>query len=284
MAILTTAEYQSYTGATLTGDQTTYVNALIPVVQNEIETYLDRLLNAQDWKEWHCMDSCVLVDQYPVNSVKYIGSLRNVATFDDLTYTYEVTETELNIVDSALNTTTITFGGAIAVLTDIKTAVELAFPAITMTIVAGFENMSYKLLKAASGRYVYGAERVDCSTQITDHRTMSFVWDTAMLCYDVMDLLVPNYLYIVYNAGYATADMPPILKMIAVNCIKDILTRQGMGSAGVVSGIYKSESITNYSYTLFDNAGTNTSNIASIVQKYYGDLEPFRKKTIDGGC
>ena len=35
---------------------------------------------------------------------------------------------------------------------------------------------------------------------------------------------------------------------------------------------------------LFDNAGTNTSNIASIVSKYYGDLEPFRKKTIDGGC
>jgi len=282
MAIITTAEYQSYTGTTLTPAQTTYVNSLIPVVQNQIETYLDRLLDAQDYSEWYKYSRHLVLRQYPVNNVKFIGGVDEVANFDSEDYNYEITPTALYVTDNTLTTTTITFGGAITTLTDIKTAVEAALP-VVLTINSGYANLSYKLLRVGTGREVMGAKRNDCKTKLIEdeNRTLEFIMDAGFVFFTSLDYTSDTNVFVVYNAGYAEASIPQAIKMVAVNSIKDILNIQGFSSEGVISGIYQMESITNYSYALANGAQWKGSmDIASIVSKYYGDLDPFRKKTI----
>jgi len=282
MAIITNSEYQAYTGTTLDVAQTAYVTSLIPVVGNQIEVYLDRLLDEATYYEWYNYSNNVVLRQYPVTRILYIGSKDKVAEFDDTTYTYEIKSNALYVTDGSLTTTTVTFGGAISTLTDIKTAIELAIPAITMTIASGYATMSYKLLKVGTGRDVIGAVRRDAQTKLTEDENRTLFFNT----YDWFDGYYDDCepylnLFVVYSAGYAEADIPPAIKMVAVNIIKDVLSIQGMGSDGVLSGLYQSENITNYSYSLANGVTWNGSvDIASIFNKYSGDLDPFRKKVV----
>ena len=283
MAILTVAEYQSYTGTTLDVAQTAYVTSLIPVVQNQVQTYLDRILDVADYSEWYNFSSDVVLRQYPVNYIKYLGSKNKVASFDDTTYTYELKADGLYVTDATITTTTVTFGGAITTLTDIKTAIEVAIPAITLTIVSGFETMSYKLLQVGTGRDVIGAERRDAQTKLIEdeNRTLHFNTYDGFSYWFEGDCEPYRNLFVVYSAGYATADIPPAIKMVCVNIIKDVLNIQGLGASTGLSGLYQSESITNYSYSLANGVTwTGSVDIASIFNKYSGDLDPFRKKVV----
>jgi translation elongation factor EF-Ts len=78
-------------------------------------------------------------------------------------------------------------------------------------------------------------------------------------------------IYIVYNAGYATADVPAALKQITSNIIKDCTKVV----SGKLSTLMKSESLTNYSYTLSDS-----STINEVVSNYSMELDFYRKKSI----
>jgi hypothetical protein len=282
MAILTVAEYETYTGTTLDAEGTTYVTNMIPIVQNQIETYLDRLLDKQDYSEWYTYRSDVILRQYPVNNIRYIGSTAQVATFDLDTNTYEITATELNVTDASLVTTVVTFGGAITTLTDIKTAIEVALPALTMTIVAGYENMSYKLLKVGTGVDVLGAIRRDAKTKLVEdeNRTVQFdgcygVWGW-FDSYSYNGVIYPSSylnLFMVYNAGYETADVPPAIKMACSNTIRDMKQVNDTN----LNSMLQSESITNYSYSL----GSGVIDwIHQELKRYYSDLDPFVKKVI----
>ena len=187
------------------------------------------------------------------------------------------------MTDSSLTTTTVTFGGAITTLTDIKTAIEAAIPAITLTIVSGYDTMSYKLLKVGTGRQVVGAKRSDAQTKLTEdeNRTVEFITCNDFAVWYNTDYTSDVNLFMAYNAGYETSDMPKALKMIVVNIIKDILNIQGMGTQGVLSGLYQGESITNFSYQLASGiTWTGSVDISSIVMKYSSNLEPFVKKVV----
>ena len=283
MPIITVNEYKSYTGTTLDAAQTAYVNSLIPVVGNQIETYLDRILDVADYYEWYNYSNNVVLRQYPVNAIKYLGSKDQVATFDDENYTYEIKTDGLYVTDSNITTTTVTFGGAITTLTDIKTAIELAIPAITMTIGTGYTTMSYKLLKVGTGRDVIGAVRRDAQTKLTEDENRTLSLTTYDGFYGWFDYDCEPYLnlFVVYNAGYSEANIPPAIKMVAVNIIKDVLNIQGLGSGTGLSGLYQAENITNFSYQLANGVTWNGSvDIASIFNKYSGDLQPFVKKVV----
>lgn len=275
MALLTTAEYESYTNTTLTPAETTYVNTLIGIVQDQIETYCDRKLDATDYLEWYKYSRYLVLRQYPVNHIKYVGELDLVGSFDSEDYNYEWTSTALYITDNTLTTTTITFGGAITTLTDIKTAVELALPAITLTINSGYTNLNYKLIRVGTGRDIYGAKRNDCQTKLVEdeNRTVEFVMDSGFVFFTSADTVCDTNVLMVYNAGWATADMPEALKQIAVNIIKDIMNIQTAG----MTGLYQSETITNYSYTLGQNV---TQYVGKELDKYTDLLQPFVKKTV----
>lgn len=280
MILCNSTEYASLAGVTLTPAQTATVNTLIPVVQDQIETYLDRLLDAQTYYEWYDYGKVIMLEQYPVNQVKLIAAVKEVAYFSSDNYTYEIKCSNttgipqyLYITDGTLTTTTITFGGAITTLTDIKTAVEAAIPAITLTINSGYTLLNYKLLRKGTSKKLYGAERIDCLTKVEDNRSLTFLADAEFFFYSTIDLGTSVIVYIVYNAGFSCTDMPYPIKMVAVNTIKDIMN---ISSAGL-TGLYQSETITNYSYTLGANV---TAYVHQELSKYYGDLDPFRKKTV----
>lgn len=273
MAIITAADYASITNTTLTPAQTANVNVLIPMVQNSMELYCDRLFDAQDYSEWLEYSKYVTLSAYPVTQMKYIGYLSKCAAFDLTTYTYEITPTALYVTDSNLTTTTVTFGGAIAVLTDIKTAIEALIPTLTLTIDSGMGNISYKLLKVGTGKQIYYAARSDVQTILRDNRSLEFYLDAYFIYAWPTDFITDTQLYVVYTAGYTSATMPKALQRICANCIKDITNAQTAN----VSGLYSHEQITNYAYTLADNVAEN---VGQELKKYYGDLDPFVRHVI----
>ena len=277
MALVTVSEVKSYTS--LGDGDDAIITTLIPAVSSSIENYCDRLFDAQDYSVWTCYSNEIMLENYPINYVKFIGYVNEVAVFTDTTdnnqYTYEVTASRelgtlvsLAITDNALTTTTFAFA-TYTNLTLLKAAVELAIPAITMTITSGFETMSYKLLKQGTGRYLYGAERSNATTMITDNRTLVIMQSLDFLFNS--DLYMTTPIYIVYNAGYATADVPAALKQITSNIIKDCVKVV----SSKLTGLMKSESLTNYSYTLSDS-----STINEVVSNYSMELDFYRKKSI----
>jgi hypothetical protein len=285
MPILTLAEFKTLTNTTSAGNDA-YITSLLPVVQDQIENYCDRLFTQQDYIEWYKYSEIVLLKQYPVNNVKYIGYLTQFAGFTPLTgYTYEITDTGIVITNDTTFTATTFLFTTYGTLLALKTAIEAAIPAITMTILSGYDNYNYRLLRTGTGYTVYGATRLDAMTYLDDNRSLKFITDYSAYFLMSTEIDCNLDLMVIYNAGYGT--VPNGLKFIACNIIKDILAIQvGTSVAtggGVVSGIYKSESVDDYSYTLADpgnNTSFNTVNISQVVSKYYGDLDYYKKLTV----
>jgi len=276
MGIITAADYATLTNQTLTPAQTVYVNALIPVVQDEIERYCDRYFDSADYLEWFKYSKYIVLRQYPVTAIKYLGELDEVGVFSNSTdYTYEFTSTTLKVTDGNLSTTTITFGGAISNLTDIKTAFELAYPLVTLTITSGYNLLSYKLIRPGTGTSIMGAKRNDCQTKLIEdeNRTLEIMMDSAFQFWVATDYTTDVNVFIAYTAGYSSTTMPKMLQMVMCNIVKDVMNIQSAG----ITGLYESETITNYSYKLGANV---TAYVGQEITKYYGDLEVFRKRVI----
>ena len=271
MAIITTADYETLTNSTLDAQESAYVTAMIPVVQDQIERYCDRKFDVATYYEWYKYAKFVLLNQYPINNVYYIGSPVNAGTFSNDDYNYQITDTGLTITDDAFTSNTLTFGGAVANLTDIKTWVEANYPLITLDIVSGYASLRYQFLRTGTGREIIGTTRNDIQTKLleSENRTLEILRDSYTMMWDSCE----TNLHIVYNAGYAEADMPYMLQNIMVNIIKDV---KNINDAGI-TGLYQSENITNYSYSL--GAGV-TEYVGKELDKYSADLDYFKKKYI----
>lgn len=273
MAILSLADYRTLTN-TVSGTDDAYITELLAVVQSQMESYCDRLFDAQNYSQWYKYSHYIVLREYPVNSVKFIGTLQKLATFSSDDYNYEVTSTALNITDGSLTTTTITFGGAISVLTDIKTAVEAAIPGLTLTIDTGYANISYKLLRVGTGKDMYGAVRSDCQTKLIEdeNRTLELLADSSFLFFYATDFCTDINMYVVYNAGYTSTTMPLDLQMICANIVHDM----SLIESADVTGIYKSETLGDYSYTLADQTQINEL----IFTKYSKALDAYVKMVV----
>ena len=293
MSILTLATYKSLTGTTSAVNDT-LINSLIAPVQDQIEQYTDRKFDAADYFEWFPYTSNLFVKQFPINYVKYLGYSAYVAQFDSDDYNYQITPTGIVVTSSVTFTSTTFLFATYANLTLLKTAIELALPAITLTIQAGYETMNYRLLKLGTGRQVYGAEKYDITTSV-DNSESNFVQlqpgigDAYPIAWGIVN---DRPLLLVYNGGYAYADMPSGLQLIMANVIKEIVSSLTAGGSGSnssgsgITGIYKSESIGDYSYTLADGGTTvngsviGAADVAKFVSKFSDDLYVYKKKII----
>ena len=284
--IITLAQYKTLTNTSSTANDT-YISNLLAPVQSLIEVYLDRKLDSCDYFEWVRFNNPILTTEYPLNTLKFIGSKYKVATFsntDTETYNYSINSVGIDVmVDSTFTTTSFLFA-TYATLTALKTAIEAAFPFITMTIETGYTTLNYRYLKEGTGVDIYGAKRLSTTSQIFDNRTLklsecNFLTDCCVGCSDV---------YIIYNAGYTATTMPPALQLITANIIKNILTIDSVTNAAnaggnVITGLLQSETIGNYSYSLGNSLlGDSISllDIGKVVARFEADLYPWRKKTI----
>ena len=267
--ILTLADYRTLTN-TVSGIDDSYITELLTVVQSQIENFCDRKFDSQDYSEWYKYSRYLILREYPVTNVKFLGTLQKMATFSSDDYNYELTNTALNVTDNTLTTTTVTFGGAITTLTDIKTAIETAIPTITLTIDSGYTNASYKLLRVGTGKDVYGAVRSVAQTKLIEDesRTLELLADSSFIFFYASDYCTDVNMYLVYTAGYTASTMPLDLQMVEANIVSDISNAQTSGITGLVT----SETITNYSWSssteLLKNVGKELDNYTDVLDKY----------------
>lgn len=277
MAILDLSTYKSLTNTTVT-TYDSYITDLLPVVQNEIEIYCDRLFDAQVHKQWCRFDHSRLITlpQYPVNSIYFIGSPTNVANISITsgTYNIEVNTDKVTIVDlNSYNYPTDDYlFSDNNTLADLKAAIEGDYPLISISIVSGYETMNSQLLRTGIGDSWTGATKVDSPARLLDNheRTIRFAED-AYFSYN-LDFYFPENLYIIWNGGYTSSTMPSSLQMIEAGIIKDYI---GYSLKKPGFGLYQSESITNYSYTLWD-----INYLKNIIISYDDRLLDFKKKSI----
>lgn len=291
--ILTLATYKGLTGTTSTANDTLISNLIAPV-QDQIENFCDRKFDSADYFEWFPYTANLFVKQFPINYVKYFGYSAYVAQFDSDDYNYQITPTGIVVTSSLTFTSTTFLFATYTNLTLLKTAIEAAIPAITLTIQTGYETMNYRLLKLGTGKQVYGAEKFDITTSV-DNSESNFVQlqpgigDAYPIAWGIVN---DRPLLLIYNGGYAYADMPKGLQLICANVIKEIVSSLTAGGSGSnssgsgITGIYRSESIGDYSYTLADGETTNDGNtisaadVAKFVSKFSDDLWFYKKKII----
>lgn len=291
MAIITLAEIKQMLGIVgVTNDS--MINTLIPIVSNQIETYLDRTLDTATYYEWKPYSSSMIMDQYPIQSVSFIGSLWKMASFTPVDgYGYQVnsayTTTNANsglTITKDADFTTQTFPFTVSThLEELQTQVEAAYPGIiTLTIDDGYDMVNWRLLKSGTGSDIYGAKRFECNTRIVDNRTIEFTQEAGFLFVNRLNLYNTD-IFVIYSAGYATASMPQTLKLVAANVIKNIVNIQtsGQGTPGARAGLYNSEQWQPdqkaYNYNVSDVAQLE---IAKQVGRYEKELFPFKRKSV----
>jgi len=280
MSILDLSTYKTLTGTTSAVNDD-LITALLPAVQSQMETYCDRLFDAQDYAEWYHYDGTLILKQYPVNLTRFIGQLVIMANFAPTTgYMYETTTTGITITDEATFTDNSFAFADYTTLAQLKIAIETAIPAVTMSIVDGYSAYNYRLIRVGSGSVLYGATKADLNSYVDDNRTLTFLSDYSFIFWNCMDLGYPEEMLVIYNAGYTSATMPMDLKIVEANCIRDMINVLSNTPSDGIVGVYASENLKNYSYTLASGLTTGTINVAQVVSKYHSELYAYRKKCI----
>lgn len=280
--LVSLAEVKSLTGLTSASDAS--INALIPSITEQIESYLDRRLLKYNWYEWHHYNNQILLSQYPVNNILRIGTPTQVISITETSGVYnfnveQADSTNTNITPSFIAVNLGSFAvtefsfDTYTTLTDLKVAVEAAIPTATLDITVGYETQNTLCLRSGSGTKIYGVTKQDVLFRIDDacNRTLT-IPSNVSIQFHSLDYWFETVLFVAYSAGYTSATTPAGLKLIISNIIKDTLNINSLGS----SSLLKSESIKNYSYSLFDSSQISTL----INTKYATDLEPYRKKIL----
>jgi len=273
MSILTLAEYRTLTNTTASDGFDAYVTALIPVVQSEIESFCDRTFDLTRYSQWFHYegDRLIVLPEYPVENILGVYYPARVATVTCTGYNISVTPTSIVVTaDSDFTSNTYLFT-TYTNLTLLQAAIEAAYPAITIDIDSGYELMSSLLLRTGSGLEWTGAVRLDTNVRLQDRsdRVIEFAYNTPFVMSYANDYIYNDELLVIWNGGYST--FPKDLQMAAALIIKDYLALSKYKAAG----IYKSETVTNYSYTLADQ-----TIISDLVKKYSGILNGYVKKTL----
>jgi hypothetical protein len=271
MSILSLSEYKAITNTT-TSVYDSFVTNIIPYVQAGIEDYLLRKLDAADYYSWYPFSGNYLLDEYPINSIKFIGAANRLASIESITvYNVEVATTGINITSPSFVTTSFAYT-LFATLSALKTAVEAYYPDITFSIQdSSYDSISYHCLRTGIGNDIYGATPYSVQARLEDMTNRSLIL-TDLSSWLFAGDTYPE-VFIAYNAGYTAGNYPKGLQTTCAFIIRDMIDQLfGGGKTGV-----KSETLEYYSYTLTDNA---VNQIHRYVEKYYSDLEIYRKKVI----
>jgi len=277
MSILTLATYKALTNTTV-NTYDTLIGNLLPVAQKNIETYCDRLFDSTRYYQWFHFnyDRLVVLPEYPVQQIVFVGypALVATATIATGSYNIEVTSTGVTVTNDAnFAQDTYNFNPNDTLL-KLKTEIEDDYPgSITIAIDPSYTNMNSLLLRSGSGREWTGAVRLDCQVRKQDRsdRIMEFAYDSAFVFSYANDYIFNDELYVIWNAGYDYADMPKDLQMIEANIIRDYLNI----ITGNINPLIKKQTITNYSIEYVDSNLLN-----NVVDNYKSQLDNYLKKIL----
>ena len=261
------------------------INALIPSVQDAIEVFCDRRFIEWTWNSWFPYDRALLLPQYPVQEIMFLGTPVNcVQVIDNANrYSFDIKQAnganlnvipKLSVIDCFTFVVTDFLFSTYTNVHDLVTAVAAAFPALNLTISTSptydFNSMNTLSLRAGTGLNWYGAVRQNVLYRIDDETSrMLIIPQNVVVQFNSLDYWFEVSINVVWKAGYTQALVPGTLKFVAAQVINDIINISKTGSGGIL----KSETITNYSYTMFDHA-----NLGILInEKYAIMLNPYKK-------
>ena len=317
--LVTLAEVKAINNIALTTTDT-FITALIPSVCRAVENYLRRRLVKQTWAQWYPVNQEVILAEWPVNNILYVGMPIQVFTVNDSTnsYTFSITQPNsrsLNVVGkfTAVNNSTLVVTDYLfstyQTLGALKTAVETTLAPVTFTYTTNANVVSYSAINTmtlrASTGYTFdcgynvfkinGVQQnqmyrlSDTSDRLIFNPNMAVTsglyqygfgqYSTGYASIDStepLDWLTTEDVLVIWDAGYATADVPSELKWIISSIIRDILSLYDADGNGSYKGIYKSEMLGDYQYTLFPEANLS----ALINEKYSKSLDYYKRKVV----
>ena len=266
MSLITLETFKTLKNITDTTNDALYTQ-LLSIATVQIENWCDRIFSAADYIEWIDVNSCnqvYITRQYPIIRVKYIGSdheALKLTNNDTIDYIFDITDTTLTINDETLSETTYDLSNAANdTLTELVSVMNTSYSNITVVIDSTVSQTS-KLLKPGVYTLIAG-DTIDIVGSKVESNNSKVKNDG--LIYGISSGVI------VYKAGYET--IPLDLQLACANIVydtADVLLNDKTGN-------YKSESITNYSYTLAD--GIKLQNIINGYINTYSDTLNYYKK------
>jgi hypothetical protein len=285
--LITLAELKAYTGITGTSNDTLLTN-LIHSVSDAVEVYCDRRFIKWNWAQWFRYERELVLPEWPVNNILFIGTpvVSIVVTDSADKYNFNISQTNprnptiasgLTVTDGQTLTSTSFSFDTYTKLSTLKTAVEAAYPSLTLTLSSSptydYPNMNTQCLRTGTGLTWYGAIRQNVMYRIDDqtNRILTIPEDVTIQ-WNALDYWFEVCLLVIWESGYDSSSVPTGLKQTISNICRDYLSMSKIPSSGLVT----SETLTNYSYTL-----SSSAKIFDIINvNYKNDLEFYRKKLV----
>lgn len=291
MALITWAQYCSYTNTSLTdSNQTLVTNVLIPTATQGIENYCDKKFSIEQYIEWS-----QAVDSFGNYQPKYspVNRLFAVSSPDIAAYVTNtgnelnpvITYTAINIYNPITNTNKDYLFDTYSNLTTLFAAIKLDHPELTFTFNSEYNdiiNLASNLLAPDTKTLNTTNQPIFAALNQIEARMVSDGICCAGLGYSYPNnynaIFNPQFSYqsgvelaplvcIIYQAGYST--IPTDLQFTTAQIVQDILNQVlGKQSTGL-----KSESIDQYSYTVMDGFELN----ALVSTKYATALQRYRR-------
>jgi hypothetical protein len=253
--LITLSQYQTLTNsATSTND--TLIETLLSSVTLEIENYCDRKFWVDTYLVW-LNNWCYFYELYPkalpIKAISYYGESTTALTVTNTgtsPYTFNIKDEELTVTSNLTYT-------AHDLNTTLTNLVNTLTSAYNVTIVRDttvtqngllLEPANYTILPSTAIE-IKGSKQVEGDSKIIGN---------IIKCIAGCDIIG-------YVAGYTT--IPNDLQLTTANIVKDVLGVQ----LGTNKAPYKSETITNYSYTLQDNISWY-----NIINNYAGQLATYK--------
>ena len=264
--LITYAAYKTYNNITDDTNQT-LAESLITVASNQIELYCDRIFAEDTYIEEVKRLGCshyVTPRQYPVNKILLTAEQSDAFTVKNngtISYTLSIKDSVLTITTEALTETTYDLTNAsYDTLTELKAVIEAAFTDLSITIDSDVIQYSrflldqYQTIESSATVTIYGAKATDIDIKVENNQ-----------------FNVGSDCIVVYKAGYSTipVDLQYVVARIVYDTVNVALAESG-------SSNLKSESITNYSYTLADNINLQTI-ISGYIGNYGSTLDAYRR-------
>ncbi len=267
--LITLQEYRTLTNTT-SGSDDSLISSLLSAASLQIEAFCNRPFWKDTYIQW-IMSDCsgwefcgnkkrIYPENNPVIAILYHGVAQTALTVSNSgtdSYTFNINDGNL-FVTNKLNYTSYDLN-AINTLANLATAVEDDYSDLNITVNANVTDdtilikpHTYTIMANESVDMV-GSEQSSGNSYIQNQYTI--------IGAGTFDVLA-------YLAGYDV--IPEDLKRITANITRDYNTVQTQNKQSL-----KSESITNYSYTLSDNI-----NWYDIVNAYQMELSPYKNVII----
>jgi hypothetical protein len=259
------------------------ITALLAPVQDAIEVYCDRRFMKWVWQEWYAYDRVLMLTQWPVNTILFLGTPVNcVQVVDNVNkYAFDIKQAngtnptivpKLTIINGFSLTTKDYLFSTYTTVLDLVNAVQADYGAdLTITISTSptydFNSMNTLMLRGGTGLNWYGAIRQNVLYRIENETNRELIIpQNVVVQFNALDYWFEVAIMVMWDAGYTTAQVPQGLKFITANIIRDILKISKRDPT------LKSETVTNYSWTAFDK-----SNIAQLINTNYAImLQPYK--------